>query len=277
MASDGKLVKSLVSLIREAETDLPADVESALRRAYREEKSEIARTQLKEILRNVEIARKKTVPICQDTGILNFYVKIGKDAKYSEKELREAINEAAKTATKKVPLRQNSVDPLSRKSLGENIPVIEFEEVGGKTVDVTVLPKGAGSDNMTRLCMLPPSRGLDGIRRFVLESVAAAGGKACPPTIVCVGIGGSSDAVVRLAKKALLRKVGQRNKDKELAALEEELEEKINGLGIGPMGLGGKISCLTVNIETAPCHTGSLPVAVNLGCWALRRATGKIK
>jgi fumarate hydratase subunit alpha len=275
MAKNKKLVDSIVSLIKEAETDLPADVESALLRAYRRENSDVGRVQLKEILKNT--ARKKNVPICQDTGTLNFYVKMGKDAKYSEKELREAINEAAKIATEKVPLRQNSVDPLSRKSVDGNIPVIEFEEVGGKRVEATVLPKGAGSDNMTRLRMLSPSSGLAGIRRFVLESVAAAGGKACPPTIVCVGIGGSSDAVVRLAKKALLRKVGERNKDKELAALEDELEKKINGLGIGPMGLGGKVSCLTVNIEAAPCHTGSLPVAVNLGCWALRRATGKIK
>lgn len=277
MAKDKKLVDSIVSLIKEAETDLPADVESALLRAYREEKSDVGRVQLKEILKNIATARKRTVPICQDTGILNFYVKRGKDAKYSEKGLSEAINEAAKTATKKVPLRPNSVDPISRKNSGENIPVIEFEEVGGKSVEVTVLPKGAGSDNMTRLRMLSSSSGLTGIRRFVLESVAAAGGKACPPTVVCVGIGGSSDACLRMAKKALLRKVGERSKDKMLAALEDELEKSVNALGIGPMGLGGKISCLTVNIEAAPCHTGSLPVAVNLGCWALRRATGKIK
>lgn len=275
MAKD-KLVNSLVSLIRKAECDLPKDVETALMRAHKVETSEIAKTQLAEILKNIRIARKKKVPMCQDTGTLNFYVKVGRESPHSEKDITEAIFEAAKTATKNVPLRPNSVDVLSRKNTGGNVPAIEFEEAAGKGVEVTVLPKGAGSDNMTRLCMLPPSSGADGLRRFVLESVAAAGGKACPPTIIGVGIGGNSDACVRMAKKALLRRVGERNNDGKLAVLEKKLEGEVDGLGIGPMGLGGKVSCLSVNIESAPCHTGSLPVAVCFSCWALRRATARV-
>ena len=276
MSKDRKLVNALVSLIRKAECDLPEDVEKALKRAYAAEDSMIAKAQLAEILKNIKIARKKKVPMCQDTGTLSFYVKVGKESTLSRKEVTAAIEAAADAATRTVPLRPNSVEALSRKSLGGNIPVIEFEEAAGKGIEVTVLPKGAGSDNMTRLCMLPPSDGVAGLRRFVLESVAAAGGKACPPTIIGVGIGGSSDACVRMAKKALLRKIGEGSGDKKLAALEKELIGEINALGIGAMGLGGKVSCLTVNIESAPCHTGSLPVAVCFSCWALRKASVRI-
>jgi fumarate hydratase subunit alpha len=280
MVSDKKLVKPLVALIKEAQTSLPKDVESALRKAYGAETSDVARVQLKEVLENIKAARRRKAPVCQDTGILSFYVKLGERAPVHEKAVKEAVVEAAKTATKTVPLRPNVVSPLTRENTKDNtgycVPSIEFEHVPGKGVEVTVFAKGAGSENMSRLSMLNPSEGIEGIKKFVLESVAAAGGCPCPPGVVGVGIGGGSDIAARLAKKALLRRVGSRNKRTEFAKLEDDLLKGINCLGVGAMGLGGKVSCLGVCVEAADCHTGSLPVAVNINCWALRRASAKV-
>ncbi|MBN2014626.1 MAG: fumarate hydratase [Candidatus Altiarchaeota archaeon] len=276
MISEDAIVKAVVELIRKAETSLPEDVERALKKAYEREENELARIQLREILKNIEYARKHAITICQDTGLLNFYVKIGNRSDISQEAVRDAIIKATKVATEVIPLRPNVVHPLTRENSGNNtgsgIPEIEFEAIGGNCLEVSVLVKGAGSENMSKLRMLNPSDGLRGIKRFVLESVAEAGGNPCPPGVVGVGIGGSSNLATKMAKKALLRKVGERNKDIVIAELETELEEKINRLGIGAMGLGGTVSCLGVNIESAYCHTGSLPVAVNLGCWATRRA-----
>lgn len=281
MVSGEDITKAAVELLRKAETDLPSDVESALEKAYNREESETGKLQLKNILENVRYAREKKIPLCQDTGIINLYVKIGSEVKINYKIIENALINATKIATEEIPLRPNIVNPLTRENSGDNtgtgIPHIELEFLEGKDyIEVTASPKGAGSDNMSRLKMLKPSEGLNGIRKFVLESVAEAGGNPCPPGVIGVGIGGSSDLATKLAKKALLRKVGERNRDKEIAKLEEKLERDINKLGIGPMGLGGKTTCLGVNIETAYCHTGSLPVAINIGCWANRKATVKI-
>ncbi len=282
MISEKIITEAIVELLRRAETDLPEDVESALKKAYREEKSKLGKIQLREILENVKFARENSIPICQDTGIINFYVGLGSRVKIDYALIENALINATKLATEEIPLRPNAVNPLTRENSGNNtgigIPNVELEILkGGDYIEITAFPKGAGSENMCRLKMLKPSDGIKDIRRFALKSVAEAKGNPCPPGVVGMGIGGSSDLATRLAKRALMRKIGERNKDKEVANLEQELENSINKLGIGPMGLGGKTTCLGVNIEIAYCHTGSLPVAINIGCWTNRGATVRIR
>lgn len=297
MITEKKITEAVVELIRIAETDLPKDVEFALRKAYIAEKKKIARIQLKSILGNIKFARKNSIPLCQDTGLINFYVRIGSRADVDLRIINNSLINGVKIATREIPLRPNAVHPLTRVNSKDNtgirIPNIGIEILPGKGyIEITILPKGAGSENVSKMAMLKPSDGIEGIRKFVVETVANAGGMPCPPTIVGVGIGGSSDIAARLAKKALLRKiglfdskaveaptrsVGLRNKDKKISRLEENLLKEINKLGIGPMGLGGRTTCLSVNIEYAYCHTASLPVAVNLGCWANRYATIRIR
>lgn len=281
MITEEKLTEAVVELIRKAETDLPKDVELALRGAYLSEKNKIARIQLRNIPDNIRYARKNAIPICQDTGLINFYIKIGSKADVDLGIINKSIRNAVKIATNEIPLRPNTVHPLTRKNTGNNtgisILAIETEILPEKEyIEITALVKGAGSDNMSRLTMLNPSEGINGIKKFIIDTVANAGGRPCPPTVVCVGIGGSSDIATKLAKKALLRKIGLRSGDRKIAKLEDELLKKINKLGIGPMGLGGRTTALDVHIEIAHCHTGSLPVAVNLGCWANRHKTVRI-
>ncbi len=265
--------KTIIDLLKKAECDLPEDVESALESAFEKEQNKIGRIQLKNILDNIRYARENSVPLCQDTGILRFYVRMAKGT--DQNEIRDIINRAVEKATEDIPLRPNSVDSLKRDNLG-NIPEIEFELTTDKFIEITAFPKGAGAENMSALAMLTPADGLGGIKKFIIETVKKAGGNPCPPTIVGVGIGGLSDTAMKLAKRALLRKVGNPSPDRETADLERKLLEEINSLEIGPMGLGGNSTSLAVHIETAPCHTGSLPVAVNLQCWADRRATVRI-
>jgi len=266
--------ETIVELLRKAVCNLPGDVEPALENALKAEENETAKIQLKNILENVKYARKEGIPICQDTGILRFYVRLGKVDVKAE-EVKGVILRAVEKATEEIPLRPNSVDSLSRENSG-NIPEIEFEFTKNNSIEITAFPKGAGAENMSALAMLTPVDGIGGIKKFVLETVKKAGGNPCPPTIVGVGIGGLSDTAMKLAKKALLRNVGEPNPDSGIADLENQLLSEINKLGIGPMGLGGKATSLAVHIETAPCHTGSLPVAVNLQCWANRRATIRV-
>ncbi len=267
-------------LIERAVIYLPEDVVKALLIALEKEEG-IARTCLQAILDNIEYAKKNSKPLCQDTGLPVFYVKIGSRAKTDLGAIEEAIRQGVRDATGKVPLRPNAVHPLTRKNSGDNtgtgMPVVEFELLGGADyIEMTAFPKGAGSENMSALKMLTPSQGISGVKRFVLETVAAAGGNPCPPTIIGVGIGGTADESCRLSKKALLRPVGSRNSDKSVAALEKDLIDRINALGIGPMGLGGRTTSLAVHAEYAFCHTASLPVAVGIQCWANRRATARI-
>lgn len=270
--------KQIVELVRRAHTQLPGEVVSALKAAYRREKNEIARLQLRNILTNIKLARKLGAPICQDTGLPIFYVCLAKNA--SRKAIERALIEGVKEATEKVPLRRNVVDPLSRKNsgnnVGEGIPLINWKFSDRNAAEVLYLPKGAGSENCSAVKMLKPSEGLQGIKEFVLETVKSAGGRPCPPTIVGIGIGGSFELAARLAKEALLRPINSYNKRKDIAKLEKELLKEINGLGIGPMGLGGKTTSLKVNIEYAACHTASLPVAVNIQCWAHRYARAMV-
>jgi fumarate hydratase subunit alpha len=272
------LVKSTVKeLLRMASIELPIDVKKALKDAYEREVEDVPKMQLKAILDNIELAEKTGTPMCQDTGVHIVYVKLGE---VEVEELEDAVREGVAEATATIPLRPNAVHPLTRKNPGTNVglnmPYIYIEKIKDGFVEITVMPKGAGSENMSALAMLTPAAGLKGVKEFILQTVVKASGQPCPPGILGVGIGGTADVAMKLAKEALLRPLGSRNPDPEVAKLEEELLEALNGLGIGPMGLGGKTTLLGVQIEVAYTHTASLPVAVNYQCWAARRATARI-
>ncbi len=265
----------IVKLLRLANTRLSHDIGWALEAAAGWETSEIASSQLGCIMDNVKKAEYLGRPMCQDTGIPVFYVSGKFDSSIIEK-----ISEGIKKATKQIPLRPNAVDPITRENsgdnLGEGMPIIHFRPTDDDFVSITVLPKGAGSENMSKLAMLNPSEGIEGVKKFVIDSVLDAGGKPCPPTIVGVGIGGMADTCMEMAKEALLMPLDKKNPDSSLCELEEELFIKLNESGLGPMGLGGNSTVFSVKIKKAYCHTASLPVAVCIGCWATRRATAKI-
>jgi len=273
MISEKTIKNTTVELLRNAATKLPSDVKESLKKAYEKEKG-TAKTNLKTILDNIKLAEKTKTPLCQDTGILIFYVK------NPVKNIEKAIINAVKEATKKIPLRPNAVHPLTRKNtnnnVGKKIPYINYDFTDDDFTEITVLPKGAGSENTSAFTMLNPSDGIKGIKEFALNTVVKAGGNPCPPTIVGIGIGGSADLSMKLAKKALLRPINTHHKEKKIAKLEKELYDAFNLTGIGPMGLGGKTTVLGVNIEYASCHTASLPVSINLNCWAARKATARL-
>ncbi|MBR4225228.1 MAG: fumarate hydratase [Candidatus Methanomethylophilaceae archaeon] len=265
----------VVKLLRLANTKLPADIGWALEAAAGWETEEIACTQLGAIMENVKKAEHLGLPMCQDTGIPVFYVR----GRFDSSIARE-IARGVERATKAVPLRPNTVDPITRENqgsnLGEGMPLIHFIPTDDDFTEISVLPKGAGSENMTRLGMLNPADGIDGVKRFVVDSVLDAGGRPCPPSIVGVGIGGTSDRCVEMAKEALLSPLDSENPDPALSKLEEELFIALNSSGLGPMGLGGATTVLGVKVRKAFCHTASLPVAVNIGCWATRRASARL-
>ena len=264
----------LVELIRKSETILPDDVITALEKSFKKETSEIARLQLKTILDNVELAREEGLPICQDTGTLIFFIDMGVDFPHRH-ILKSAIHEAVEISTREIPLRPNCVDPLTGKNTGntgEKMPWIEWNLVEGSDCKITVLPKGAGSENCSTLRMFNPSDGMDKIENFVVNHVIECGGKPCPPVIIGMGIGGGADIAIKLAKKSLLRRIGERNQNKVVADLEEKILRRVNETGIGPMGLGGETTALDVHIEYASRHPASFPVAISMQCWANRRA-----
>jgi len=267
---DSRYVTNAVEeIIKQAQTRLPDDVIQTLEKARDSEIDPTARSQLNAILKNIKIAGANSIPMCQDTGIMVFFVEIGRDA-YPDFDLDLAILRGVQQATISVPLRPNAVEPLTRKNSGDNtgdgLPDINYSFVEGNTIKITVAPKGAGSENMSTLTMMRPSQTKQ-VKQFIVESVLKAGGMPCPPTIVGVGIGGSFDKSARLAKRALLRDLGQMDE------YELEILKAINSLGIGPMGLGGSTTTLAVHVEKAYCHTASLPVAVNIQCWANRHAS----
>lgn len=271
--------ETVCRLFREAVIRIPDDVTLALKKAYLNEEDEIALLNLKAILDNIELARKMEVPVCQDTGLPIVFVRMGN---VEVENLYGGIAAGVERATQEVPLRPNVVDPLTRENTGTNtgnlIPQVDVEiaeDLDG--LEITVFPKGFGSENNNALLMGLPGDGVEGVRDFVVETVLRAGGKPCPPVIVGVGIGGSSDLAMKLAKKALLGRVGERNPVKELASLEENILGSINEAGSGPMGMGGKTTALDVKIRTAHTHTAGLPVGVCIQCWAARRATATIR
>ena len=275
-----KLIEDvLVELLRRASTQLPADVENALKEAYEREETEIAKTQLRAVLENVKLARETLKPMCQDTGVPTFFVNLGTQARI-EGNLEGGIKSAVMRATREIPLRPNMVQPLTRENPGTNVDRemhMDYSLLPGEDyIEITAFLKGAGSDNWSCLGMLKPVEGMSGVKRFVIDAVVKAGGQPCPPIIVGACIGGTSDTAMRLAKKALLRPIDRRHPEEPIADLEMELLELINSTGIGPMGLGGKTTSLGVNIEYAYTHTASLPVGVNIQCWAVRRATARI-
>ena len=255
---------------REAEIRLPPDVVDAIRRAAARETGEIARAELGRILENIDLAGRLGVPICQDTGVPVVYLTVPPAVPLTA-GLLEAVSDGVRMATREIPLRPNVVHPLERRNSGDNtgpgMPAIHIRP--GSRLEITVLPKGAGAENMSRLAMLLPTEH-DRIPRFVAETMLIAGGRPCPPVILGVGIGGTFDGVAALAKEALLEPVDR------MDPFEQELCDAVNSLGIGPMGLGGKTTALAVKVKTASCHTASLPVAVNVQCWAARRATREV-
>jgi fumarate hydratase subunit alpha len=256
---------------REAQIRLPGDVIAALRSAADRETDSIARNELANILENITLAGDRCLPLCQDTGVPVVYVRLPPHVPYCQ-ALFDGIAEGVRKATREIPLRPNVVTPLERKNSGDNtgpgMPVVHVRP--GDMFEITVLPKGAGAENMSRLAMLLPTEKKK-IPRFVAETMLQAGGKPCPPVVLGVGIGGTFDGVAAMAKEALLEPITS------MDPLEQELCDTVNDLGIGPMGLGGKTTALAVKVKTAACHTASLPIAVNVQCWAARRATVEVK
>ncbi len=262
------VVSAVVDILKKAHTELPDDVVKAIKLAYEREENEVAKKNLEAILQNIDAASKLKVPMCQDTGLPIFFVELGKELKL-DFDLKEAIVEGVKRATKEIPLRPNAVHPLTRKNSGNNtglyMPQINMDLVEGDSLKLVVMPKGAGSENVSVLKMMLPTE-VGKIKKFVVETVASAGGKPCPPIFIGLGIGTTFDGAAKLAKKALLRNVLDMN-DFEL-----EILEAVNKLGIGPMGLGGNTTALAVLSNIGHCHTASLPVAINIQCWANRRS-----
>lgn len=264
---------AIVNLLRLAATKLNENTKDALKDAYDREEG-AAKAQMDAIMEDIEIA-ETGVPMCQDTGVPIFYLKVG-DKFPIRSELKDIIQNATKEATESVPLRPNAVDfwedTNTGNNVGEQIPWIEWDLVPSDSLEITCYPKGGGSTNVAELRLLNPGEGVKGVKKAVIDAMVEADGLACSPNIVGVGIGGGEDIAMKLAKKATLRPVGDRNENPEAAKLEEELREKLNDLGIGPMGLGGETTVLDVHVESAARHPASLPVGIVFLCWAARHS-----
>lgn len=271
------ITETVARLCIEANTRLPADVKAALAAARETEDWPSACEGLDLLQQNLAVAAKQQLPICQDTGMACVFVRLGGGVRI-DGDLTAAVNEGVRRGYEQGYLRKSIVaDPLRRVNTGDNTPaLLTLEWTAGETLEITVAPKGAGSENMSRLAMLKPADGEAGVRRFVLETVRTAGANPCPPVIVGVGIGGSFDKAALLAKKALLRPLDVPNPDPYYAALEAQLLDEVNTLGIGPQGFGGRTTALGLSIEAAPTHVASLPVAVNMSCHATRRASARL-
>jgi len=269
------IIRAVKDACIKANTIIGQDVLDAFKRALQQEESPTGKEIICQLQENARIAKDEQVPMCQDTGFAVVFVELGQDAHIVGGNLNDAINEGVRQGYKAGYLRKSIVgDPLTRKNTGDNTPaMIHAEVVPGDQLKITIAPKGGGSENMSSVKMLAPSAGIEGIKKFVLDWVKQAGSNPCPPIVVGVGIGGTFEGVAMLAKKALLRPIGSRNPDKFYADLEEELLRKINDSGIGPQGLGGRVTALDVHVETFPCHIASLPSAVNINCHAARHET----
>ncbi|MBI4620820.1 MAG: fumarate hydratase [Desulfobacterales bacterium] len=265
------ITEKVKGLCMEANYDLPKDVLLAFQKAKEVEESSLGVSILEQLQRNAEIARNERVPICQDTGFGVVFIELGEDVRISGGSLKEAIAEGIRQGYGEGYLRKSICHPFTRKNTGDNTPpIIHIDLVQGEKLKIIVAPKGGGSENMSRVTMLKPSDGIEGIIDFIVNRVKESGGNPCPPIIVGVGIGGTFEYAALLAKKALLRYTGSSNADPELAGLEKDILNRINDLGIGPMGLGGRTTALAVHIEMYPCHIASLPLAVNINCHAGR-------
>ena len=268
-----KITETVARLCIEANYYLGDDVLKALRQAREAEVSPVGREVLDQLLENADVAREEEMPLCQDTGLTVVFLGVGQDAHIVGGDLYEAINEGVRRGYEEGYLRKSVVDkPLSaRANTRDNTPaVIHTQIVPGDRLKITVVPKGGGSENMSALAMLKPADGRQGVVDFVVETVEKAGANPCPPTIVGVGVGGTVEKTMWLAKHSLLREVGQPSPDPEVAELERDILKRVNQLGIGPQGLGGSTTSLAVHVETYPCHIASLPVAVNIQCHSAR-------
>ena len=271
------IIEKVRNLCMEANTDLGEDVIQAFDRAMKKEESPLAVEILKELKENARIAKEEQVAICQDTGFAVVFVEIGQDVHMVGGDLTEAIHEGVRQGYGDGYLRKSICHPFTRANTGDNTPaIIHTEVIPGEKVKIIVAPKGGGSENMSRVVMLTPSEGIDGIKRFVIRRVKESGSNPCPPTIVGVGIGGTLEQAALLAKKSLLRPLDSKNQDPELEKLESEILTEINRLGIGPQGLGGRTTSLAVHILMMPCHIASLPLAVNIQCHAQRHKEAEI-
>ncbi|MBC8590847.1 fumarate hydratase [Wansuia hejianensis] len=268
----GLITKEVKRLAIEANYFLPEDVLESLKESRDGEKWELASATIDKIIQNAEIAKENQVPMCQDTGMVVVFVEIGQDVHIVNGYLEDAINQGIREGYEEGFLRKSVVkDPLDRVNTKDNTPgVIHYSIVPGDKLSITVAPKGFGSENMSRIKMLKPAEGLQGVKDFILESVELAGPNPCPPTIVGVGIGGTFEKAAYLAKKSLMRDMDEYSEDPFYEKLEKELLEDINKLGIGPQGFGGNTTSFKVNIEHYPTHIAGLPVAVNINCHAAR-------
>ncbi len=271
--SGNEITEAVKKLFLDAVRLLPQDVCDAFDAALKNEEAPLGRMVLEKLIENKEVAKAEELALCQDTGFSVIFVEWGEKVVFEGENLAEAINEGVRQAYSEGYFRKSIVnDPIfDRKNTGDNTPaVINFEIVPGENVRIIAAPKGGGSENMSVLKMLKPSDGLEGVKQTVIEAVDKAGGNPCPPVIVGVGVGGTAEKATLLAKKAVLREIGKHNGDGRYAKLEQELLTEINKLGIGPMGFGGTVTAIAVNIEYFPCHIASLPVAVNIQCNSAR-------
>jgi len=269
----GHVTETVARLFEHSCHYLPADALAALQKARREEESPVCRDVYDRMLENAEIAGREKIPLCQDTGVAVVMLELGQEVHIAGGDLYTAVNEGVRQGYAGGYLRKSMVSrPFSaRTNTKDNTPAVIYTDVvPGDKLRINVLPKGGGSENMSRLTVLSPSQGRQGIIDFVVNRVEESGSNPCPPVIVGIGIGGTTDRTMMLAKKALLRRVGELNADPEIAELEQDILKRVNGLGIGAMGYGGTITALAVHAEVFPAHIASLPVAVNMQCWCAR-------
>ena len=270
-----ELTENISEMCIQANHYLSPDMDTCMKQAVETEKSELGKKILNQLQENLEIADKEMIPICQDTGMAVIFMEIGQDVHIAGGDLTEAVNEGVRRGYTNGYLRKSVVkDPVRRGNTGDNTPAMLYTEiVPGENIKITVGPKGFGSENMSAIRMFKPSAGIEGIKDFILETVETAGPNPCPPMVVGVGIGGTFDKAALLAKKALMRPVDSENEDPYYADLEKEMLEKINQLGIGPQGFGGKTTAIGLNIETMPTHIAGMPCAINISCHVTRHKT----
>lgn len=266
-----KVIAAVEKLCGAANVEMPKDILEALEAAQKSEESPAARYALTQNIENARLALKSKMPLCQDTGMAVFFVEVGRDARIKE-DIYKLIAEGVRRGYKKSYLRASMVgDPIFRKNTGDNTPpIIHTEIVSGSKLKIHFMPKGGGAENMSRQMTLTPSAGIEGVKKFIIETIENAGPNACPPFVVGVGIGGNFETAPLLAKKVLLRKIGTKHKDSFYKNLEQDLLEEANRLGIGAQGVGGSITALSVFVEVSPCHISAIPVAVNIQCHVCR-------
>ncbi len=269
--STDQIIEAVKDLCIDATCILNDDIREKIKEAKQQEESPFAKSILDQLLENARIAKEDRVPLCQDTGMAVVFLRLGQDVHITGGSLYAAIDKGVRRGYSQGYLRKSVLDPLTRENTGDNSPaVIHTEIVDGDRLEITLAPKGFGSENMSKLAMLKPSDGIEGIKAFVLDTVIEAGANPCPPIIVGIGIGGTMDKAAYIAKRSLLRRLGEKNPDPQLAQLELELLDLVNSTGIGPQGLGGKTTALAVHIEAFPTHIAGLPVAINIQCHCAR-------